>query len=175
MLVTYRLDLDVSHYSPFISWLVQSLISLAFICIVILPYICFLVLVRVLLLTLTDLTCSHRSNMFVREFGHGSMWRQWYASWMTTDLVHLLRIDTVGTESSLCLLARSNLTAPFRVVPHGCECSRDILWDRPCRAAIHDASPLSSVGLRVTKLQEKLCVHCIHYVLLIYGLRGSLA
>ena len=58
---------------------------------------------------------------------------------MTTDLVHLMRTDTVGTDSSLCLLSRSNLTTPFRVVRHDWKDSRDILWDCPCRAAVRRA------------------------------------
>ena len=55
------------------------------------------------------------------------------------DLVHLFQIDTVGTDSSLCLLAQPNLTAPFRVVWHGWNSSGDILWDRPCRVAVRRA------------------------------------
>ena len=53
------------------------------------------------------------------------------------DLVHLLRPDTVGTDSSLPFfsLGLTNLTTPFRVVWHGGNGSGDILWDPPCLLA----------------------------------------
>jgi hypothetical protein len=65
------------------------------------------VLVRALLLMLTDLTCSRtRSDELEYESGHGSVR---CGFWMTTDLVHPLPSNTVGTDLSLCLLARLNL------------------------------------------------------------------
>ena len=44
---------------------------------------------------LVNLNCSRRPDEFERESGHGSVR---CALWMTTDLVHRLRSDTVGTD-----------------------------------------------------------------------------
>ena len=114
-----------------------SVICVIYVC-VFLTWSCFLVLVRVLLLMLTDLTFSRRPNEFEREFGHGSVR---FASWKTTtDLLHLLWIDTVSTVSSLCLLSQPNLITPFRAVRRGCIGSGDDLWDSPCRFACNHSN-----------------------------------
>ena len=122
----------VVAYFPALSDTHMSLVTIAC-CLVIplcmiFPWYCTIALVCVLLLTLTELTCSRRPDEFEYYSGHGSVQ---CASWTTTDLLHLLRIDTVGTDSSLCLLSRPNLTAPFRVVRRGWNDSRDTLWGRP--------------------------------------------
>ena len=131
ILVLLALMLVTANF-PALSDLHHFLVAIA--CALVIPFCmifhryCTIALVCVLLLTLTELTCSRRPDEFKYYSGHGSVQ---CASWMTTDLLHLLRIDTVGTDSSLCLLSRPNLTAPFRVVRRGWNDSRDTLWGRP--------------------------------------------
>ena len=145
-------------YFPALSVLHTSLFTLA--CAVVTPFCmkfpwyCTIALVCVLLLTLTELTCSCRPDKFEYNSGHGSVQ---CASWMTTDLLHLLTIDTVGTDSSLCLLSRPNLTALFRVVRRGWNDSRDTLWGRPSLFSAY----------RICDDGQKSSVRCQH----IFGLR----
>ena len=135
LLVVLALSL-VTAYFPALSGLHISLVTIA--CGVVIPFCmifpwyCTIVLVCVLLLTLTELTCSRRPDEFEYYSGHGNVQ---CASWMTTDLLHLLRINTVGTDSSLCLLSRPNLTTPFRAARRGWNDVGDILWVRPYRVS----------------------------------------
>ena len=69
-------------------------------------YLCFNKLVGVLVCgsaskTLTYLTCSRRPDELEGESGNGS---GRCTLWMTTNLMHRLGGNTVGTDSPICLL-----------------------------------------------------------------------
>ena len=144
----------IPELSSFYTFLIMITLGVASSICMLFPWYFTVALVCALLLMLTELTCSRRPDKFEYYSGHGSVQR---ASWMTTDLLHLLRIDTVGTDSSFCLLSRPNLTAPFRVVRRSWNDSRDTLWVCPSLVS----------GYRICDGGHKLSVRCQH----IFGLR----
>ncbi|KAH9175791.1 hypothetical protein EDB89DRAFT_285153 [Lactarius sanguifluus] len=100
---------------------------------------------------LADLTCPRRPD----EFEHGSGWQR-----AMDFVVHHLQNNTVGTDSSLCLLGSiHNYCISFRAVRCGGSDSGVLLWDRLCLVAARRGLLLSYVGPKPRYETPRWVVH----------------